>query len=63
MLAWIVAAASMWRGLTSDEADAVEQEAQVRLDSLGVEPRDLSAGQVRDVLDAAIATVLEQTRS
>lgn len=63
MLAWFVAAACMWRGLTSDEADAVEVEIRERLESLLVDPSDLSAGEVRDVLDAAIASVLERTRS
>ena len=63
MLAWIVAAAGMMRGLTSDEADAVQDEVVARLDSLGVGGSDLCAGAARDVLDAAIATVLERTRS
>ncbi|UUE19336.1 hypothetical protein [Microbacterium sp. J1-1] len=63
MLAWIVAAACMWRGLTSDEADAVAQELTDRLDILTLMPTDLTAGEARDVLDAAIATVLERTRA
>lgn len=62
MLAWIIAAAGMVRGLTSDEADDVQVEVVTRLDSLGVDGGDLSAGEARDVLDAAIATVLERTR-
>ena len=63
MLSWLVAATGMWRGLTSDEADAVEIEVRERLDVLTLDPlADLTAGEARDILDAAIATVLERTR-
>lgn len=67
MLAWVVAAACMWRGLTSDEADAVQVEVQARINARAADPLidpevDLTAGEARDILDAAIATVLEQTR-
>lgn len=64
MLSWLVAATGMWRGLTSEEADAVEGEVRERLAVLRLDPLDdLSAGEARDVLDAAIAAVLERTRS
>ncbi|MFJ2535868.1 hypothetical protein [Microbacterium maritypicum] len=63
MLAWFVAAACMWRGLTSGEADEVAQEVTDRLDALALGACDLTAGQARDVLEAAIAAVLERTRS
>ena len=62
MLAWFIAAACMWRGLTSEEADAVQAEVQDRIDALVLEPADFTAGEARDILDAAIASVLERTR-
>lgn len=64
MIAWFVAAACLWRGLTSDEADAVAVEVQERIDMLMLDPlTDLTAGDARDILDASIAAVLEQTRA
>lgn len=64
MLAWFIAAACMWRGLTNEEADAVEQEVRDYLVQIGVDPETvmLSAGQARDLIDSAIAVVLERTR-
>ena len=61
MLALIVAAACLWRGLTSEETDAVGDVVTAALGELDIDT--LTAGEARDILDVAIATVLEQTRS
>ncbi|MBW9094646.1 hypothetical protein JNB62_13195 [Microbacterium jejuense] len=60
MIALTIAAACMWRGLTSEETDAVAAEVQTQLAAIGLET--LTAGVARDVLEAAISTVLAVTR-
>lgn len=61
MLALIIAAACLWRGLTTEETDAVAAAVDAVLDAIDLE--QLTAGEARDILDVAIATVLTQTRS
>lgn len=60
MFAFVIAAACLWRGLTQDEATAVEQEVASLIDGLDIDA--MTAGEARDVLDAAIATVLLVSR-
>ena len=57
----MIAAACLWRGLTQEEADAVEREVATAIDGLDIDA--MTAGDARDVLDAAIATVLVASRS
>lgn len=61
MLGLIVAAACLWRGLTTDETDAVETELLAQLEGRALE--DLSAGEARDLLEAAIGDVVAIARS
>lgn len=60
MFAFVIAAACLWRGLTQEEATAVEQEVAELLDGLDIDV--MTAGEARDVLDAAIAAVLSVSR-
>lgn len=60
MFAFVIAAACLWRGLTQEEATAVEQEVAELIDGLDIDA--MTAGEARDVLDAAIAAVLVVSR-
>lgn len=60
MFAFVIAAACLWRGLTQEEATAVEQEVAELIDGLDIDV--MTAGEARDVLDAAIAAVLAVSR-
>lgn len=62
MLAWIVAAASLWRGLTPNEVDQVAAEVQARLTEQAIDPINVTASEAFAMLDAAIAAVLERCR-
>lgn len=62
MLAWIIAAASLWRGLTPDEVDQVAAEVQTRLTDQAIDPIEVTASEALVMLDTAIATVLERSR-
>lgn len=62
MLALIIAAAGLWRGLTPDEADAVHTTLQARIttDSLNIDT--ITASDAQRLLTDAIGAVLEQSR-
>ena len=62
MLAWIIAAASLWRGLTPAEVDEVAAEVQARLTEQAADPITMSASDALTMLDTAIAVVLERCR-
>jgi hypothetical protein len=62
MLAWIIAAASLWRGLTPDEVDQVAAEVQTRLTEQAIDPINVTASGALTMLDTAIAVVLERCR-
>lgn len=62
MLAWIIAAASLWRGLTPDEVDQVAAEVQDRLTDQAIDPINVTASEALTMLDTAIAVVLERCR-
>lgn len=62
MLAWIIAAASLWRGLTPDEVDQVAAEVQTKLTDQGLDPITMTASDALTMLDTAIAVVLERCR-
>lgn len=61
MFAFMIAAACLWRGLTQDEATAVEHHVADAIDGLDIDA--MTAGEARDVLDDAIAAVLAESRS
>lgn len=56
----MIAAACLWRGLTQEEATAVEHQVADAIDGLDIDA--MTAGEARDVLDEAIATVLAESR-
>jgi len=60
MFGLIVAAACLWRGLTTDETTQVAAELEAAL--AGQDLNVIPAGDARDALDAAISTVLLRTR-
>lgn len=60
MFAFVIAAACLWRGLTQEEATAVEQQVAELIDGQDIDM--MTAGEARDVLDAAIAAVLVVSR-
>ncbi|GAB6857330.1 hypothetical protein [Microbacterium xylanilyticum] len=62
MLPWIIAAASLWRGLTPDEVDQVAAEVLTTLTDQGRDPNSLTASEALTTLDTAIAVVLERCR-
>lgn len=65
MLAMVIAAACLWRGLTDDEATAVGDEVMARLDALAVEGQTLdmlTTADARRLLDDAIADVVAVSR-
>lgn len=62
MLPWIIAAASLWRGLTPDEVDQVAAEVQTRLTDQAIDPIEVTASEALVMLDTAIADVLERCR-
>ena len=56
----MIAAACLWRGLTREEATAVEHHVAEAIDGLDIDM--MTAGEARDVLDEAIAIVLAESR-
>lgn len=65
MLAMVIAAACLWRGLTDDEATAVGVEVMARLDALDAQGQSLdtlTTAAARRLLDDAIADVVAVSR-
>lgn len=62
MLPWVIAAASLWRGLTPDEVDQVAAEVHSRLTDQAIDPIEVTASEALVMLDTAIADVLERCR-
>ncbi|OZB84332.1 hypothetical protein [Microbacterium sp. 13-71-7] len=62
MLGWIIAAAGLWRGLTTEEVDDVHAEVQAQLTAQSLDLTLMTASDAQAMLTDAIGVVLERTR-